>query len=297
MNKKKPTFVQRFLDWWNPVRVFGFVVGALGISISVFGVVYTGQFAHDIVQAFYANVGTECMSIAVTIVVIDWLYERRDAKRERERLVREMRNPDNGIALMAVEELRAGGWLDSAALLSGKYLWDANLQDVRLPGVLMRRTFLNRANLQRANLDQADLEAAHLERANLCGAHLDKANLQSADMRLTDLTGARLMRANLKHAHLHGALLSGADLNEADLTGAQVTDKELSQADRLHGALMMDGSRYDGRYNLLGDVAAARGNAAGVDAAVMAAYYGIEVERYEQGQAWARSQPQSAPIS
>ncbi len=289
--RNRNTFWRRIREWWTPVRVAGLIIGTFGLSVSVFGSVYKGPFAYEIVQAFYANLGTECLSIAVTIIIIDWLYEQRDEQREKSRLVREMRNPDNGLALLAVEELRAQGWLDHSDLLVKKYLWDANLEGVNLIGVDMRHVFLNRANLQRANLDTADLEGAHLERANLSGAHLDKAVLERADMRDVCLEGARLVRANLRRTHLHGASLTGANLDQADLTGAQVTDRELAQADKLHRATLPDGSCYDGRYVLPGDLAAAGAENSGeADPSTMAVYYGISAEAYERGQAWAREQ-------
>jgi len=286
--RKHNSFGVRFRLWWTPVRIAGLMIGAFGLFISIFGTVYTGSFAHDLVQAFYANAGTECMSIAVTIIIIDWLHERRDAQHEKDRLAREMRNPDNGIALMAVEELRAEGWLDDD-VLCGKYLWDANLEGVNLVGTRLHRTFFNRANLQRANLDKADLEGAHLERANLEDAHLDWANLDQSDLRLSRLRGAHLSHASLRLAHVHGADLTDARLDEAELTGAKIVDAELAKADQLRGATLPDGSRYDGRYNLAGDLAAARASTHDEpDSASIAAFYGISTDAYERGQAWAQ---------
>jgi hypothetical protein len=192
------------------------------------------------------------------------------------------------LAIHAVEELRANGWLDDG-LLAGKHLWDANLERANLVGVKMYRVYLNRANLQGANLDKADLEAARLEKANLRGAHLDWANLERADLRDTCLQAAHLVRANLRAAHMLGSDLQGADLEGADLQGAEVTDAQLAKTNRLRGVTMPDGSRYDGRFNLQGDLKTAyREQVDVIDPAAMAAFLGVSLEDYQRGQAWAQ---------
>lgn len=274
--------------WLTPVRLVGLAVGLFGAAVALFGHFYRSGFAAGAMQAFYANVATECVSIAVTVIIIDWLYERRDTQREKERLVREMRNRDNGLAIHAVEELRANDWLGSG-LLVGKHLWDANLEGANLAGVNMYRVYLNRANLQGANLDMADLEAAHLEKANLRGAHLGRARLERADLRDSCLQAAHLIKANLREAHLLGADLQGADLEGTDLQGAEVHDAQLIKASRLRGVTMPDGSRYDGRFNLQGDLKTAYREQVDVtDAAAVAAFLGVTIEDYQRGQAWAQ---------
>lgn len=288
MAPKPRSNVDQFLHWWTPVRMVGLLMGLFGLSIAIFGTVYKGPVALDIVQAFYANVSTEAMSIAITIILIDWLHERRDARQSKERLVRQMRTPDNGLALQAIEELRAEGWLNEPGLLAHKYLWDANLKGANLAGVDLRGIYLNRANLETANLNTANLQAAHLERANLTGAHLDKANLDHADLHEAHLRGARLVKALLSRAHLHGADITGASLDETDLRDAQVHDAQLINANRLRGAIMPDGSLYDGRFNLPGDLDAARRDTiAAADMPGMARFYGVSMDAYEHGQQWA----------
>ncbi len=67
----------------------------------------------------------------------------------------------------------------------------------------------------------------------------------------------------MRRADLRRANLTEADLTSADLSSAEVTDEQLSQAERLHKAIMPDGNRYDGRFELPGDIEAAR--KAGID--------------------------------
>jgi hypothetical protein len=289
VTKRKNGIRAKVARWLTPVRVVGFAIGLFGVIVSVVGHFYRAGFASGMVQAFYTNISTECISIAMTVILIDWLYERRDRQREKERLVREMRNRDNALAIHAVEELRANEWLEDR-LLAGKHLWDANLEGANLVGVKMYRVYLNRANLQGANLDKADLEAARLEKANLRGAHLDWASLERADLRDTCLQAAHLIKANLRGAHLQGSDLQGADLEGADLQGAEVHDTQLIKTSRLRGVTMPDGSRYDGRFNLQGDLKTAyREQVDVIDPAAMAAFLGVSLEDYQRGQIWAQT--------
>jgi uncharacterized protein YjbI with pentapeptide repeats len=173
-------------------------------------------------------------------------------------LIRKLRSPDNGIVLGAVEELRAQGGLCGEAL-QGMGFRCANLQG---------------ADLHEANLQGVDLRQADLRGANLCAARLCKA---------------RLNRANLREADLRGADLEGADLYNADLGGAHhLSDAQLAQASRLRAARLYYGGRYDGRYNLAGDLKDARLLHIDTgDPSAMAGFYGVPVESYRRGQEWA----------
>jgi uncharacterized protein YjbI with pentapeptide repeats len=139
-------------------------------------------------------------------------------------LVHKLRSPYNRLALQAVEELRARGRLSNGAL-------------------------------EGASLRYVHLQGADLYKANLRGADLSMANLQGADLSMTNLQGARLSGADLRGADLSMANLQGADLHKANLQGARnLSDEQLAQTSRLWGATLPDGSLYDGRFNLAGDI-------------------------------------------
>jgi len=55
-------------------------------------------------------------------------------------------------------------------------------------------------------------------------------------------------RPDLRESNLYGA----------NLRGAKVSDEEIADCNILYGATMPDGNRYDGRFNLEGDIAFAR---------------------------------------
>jgi uncharacterized protein YjbI with pentapeptide repeats len=107
---------------------------------------------------------------------------------------------------------------------------------------------------------------------------------------MADLSGAKLTRTNLRGANFSQADLRKADLFKADLRDAiNLTDDQLSQVKRLSFAVMPDGSPYDGRYNLAGDIEFARWGRVDVeDPAAMAYFLGISLESYLGGQQQAK---------
>ncbi|HET7011582.1 MAG TPA: pentapeptide repeat-containing protein [Anaerolineales bacterium] len=170
-------------------------------------------------------------------------------------LVRKMRSPESKLVLEAVEELRARNWLE----------------DGSLRGVVLCHAHLERADLCKANLAEVDLHQAHL---------------QGADLSMAKLIGAKLTRANLEGVNFSAADLSGADLFKADMRDARnLSLDQLSKAKRLSFATMPDGTPYDGRFNLPGDLDLARWGKVDVnDPAAMAYFLGVSLETYLHGQ-------------
>jgi uncharacterized protein YjbI with pentapeptide repeats len=120
--------------------------------------------------------------------------------------------------------------------------------------------------LKEASLDETDLAEARLE-----GTNLEQANLRGANLEAADFAGADLKEANLAKARL------------GEATG--LSEDQLSQAARLATATMPDGNRYNGRFNLAGDLLDAR--LAGYDPSdpvSMARYYDISLATYQGAQ-------------
>lgn len=101
------------------------------------------------------------------------------------------------------------------------------------------------------------LVGVNWSRANLTGVDLEAAILDHAGFASTQLTGASLSYAKLRRADLGNAILNDVKLAFSDLTGAAVSQEQLMTTYMLWGATLPDGSRYDGRYNLKGDLQAA----------------------------------------
>lgn len=170
-------------------------------------------------------------------------------------LVAKLSSPENKRVLEALAELRARGWLS----------------DGSLAGV---------------PLCYCHMEGADLLGADLPGVDLHQAHLDWADMSMANLRGAKLTRANLQGANLSETTLDGADLFKANLQSARnVTDAQLASAHRLWGAIMPDGSSYDGCYNLPGDLEFARWGRIDVsNPQAMADFLRIPLDVYQRGQ-------------
>ena len=175
-----------------PARQLGLVLLILAALVTLIGSLdqHPGldliHFLQRTFEDFYTNVGTELASIAITVLIIDRLNERRADEHHKEELVLQMGSPDNSFAIEAVRMLGAQGWLE---------------------GKTLKKAHLSRANLEGANLQKVNLEDAHLPLANLRKVKLSNANLKSAYMQ----------GANLENANLGGANLKGANLNDANL--------------------------------------------------------------------------------
>ena len=245
-------------------------------------------------KTLWANVGTELASIAITVLLIDKLIQRRDMEMNKTRLIRDFCSEVRDAAIRALEELRAHGWLYDGSLqyadlsrcsLDGAILTQVDFADADLSLASLQRADLSLAILQGTDLTSTDLTEACLQGADLREANLVLANLQDANLSSTNLQGAVFLSSNLK-----GANLNGANLCEAQLQKAQnLSYKQLVTASVLRGAYMTDGSLYDGRYNLAGDLLEAVRGGTNTDSPVaMAEYYGVSLGDYQRDQDWAR---------
>ena len=161
---------------------------------------------------YYANISAEFGSVAITVLIVDTLSRRRQKQDEKQRLIRQMSNKDNGIALQAVEELRALNALKDGTL---------------------RRINIEEANLSGVRLGRVDMRQARMDFSTLSEAHLFFANLERADMSGVDLSGAVLTGANMRYVNLVAADLRGTLLSEVDLMHAKLDNAKFDENTRL----------------------------------------------------------------
>jgi len=138
----------------------------------------------------------------------------------------------------------------SEANLSEANLWEADLKGAYLSGVILSGAILSVTDLSEANLSGVILIGADLSETDLGGANLGGANLSEANLWEANLWEANLRGADLRGADLTNANLMEANLTEANLTGAEVTTEQLMQAKSLEGAIMPNGTQYDGRFDI-----------------------------------------------
>jgi len=170
-------------------------------------------------------------------------------------VIRKLRSADHHLVLRAIEELRRRGRLSDGTLA-----W-------------------------------SEFRFVHFQGADLSAANFHKANMNFADLRGANLTavifdGALLRKANLSGANFDQTSLAGACVEEACLQGAiHLDENQLLHVGRLRGATLPDGSRYDGRYNLPGDLEQARLKKIDIQSpSELAGYYGVSTESFVDGQ-------------
>ncbi|MGB1288724.1 MAG: pentapeptide repeat-containing protein, partial [Aggregatilineales bacterium] len=191
------------------------------------------------------------ISALITIIFFEriqkqYRHENAEAARKR-RLQIFVGSEVNVVAVGALEELKAEGWLegvlqDEMTLLHGANWQNAYLPCVQLPGKEMigmnlaqahlRKANLTQVYLRNANLAQSRLYETNLQGANLIGANFRDAELVSANLQYADLSETNMMGANLYNVNLEGAVLThanlaAANLSEANLKGAKLISTNL----------------------------------------------------------------------
>lgn len=117
-------------------------------------------------------------------------------------------------------------------------------------------------------------------------AHLLRANFKNGYLKNVDLSYTWMRDANFENAYMQGTKLRGAVLVGVNLKGAKaLTSIQLSEAKMLLAATMPNGKRYDGRFNLEGDIIVATSKKYDMsDPESAAQFYGVSRNTYLKGQ-------------
>lgn len=186
--------IGRFAEWKHGIRL----VGLAALLIGVAGIV-TPWDPNSRLGGIMTNLSAELMGVAVTVLVIDWFYERRRKKERLGEVIGLIASGSHDFGLAGIAEARHHGWL-----------YDGSLEGANLHGANLRGSRLNGACLQGAQMDFAILSEAllgrvHLERADLSASRFDNARLEMAHLEGANLTLSDLSEAGLSLAHLEGA--------------------------------------------------------------------------------------------
>lgn len=168
----------RLRRFWTEGEL-AYIVGGFALGLLTRSVI--DQLASDGIIGFLADLVPEGVGILFTVLFIDRLNDRREARRReedtKERLIREAGSASNIVAKAAISELYRRDWLQGeAGLLAGERLHYADLREANLYYANLRRADLRRADLRGADLVGADLTGADLRGANLQGAKLAYIN-------------------------------------------------------------------------------------------------------------------------
>ncbi|MFJ5306796.1 pentapeptide repeat-containing protein [Streptomyces sp. NPDC088350] len=177
-----------------------------------------------VIVDFLGSVGTGLISAAIFLVMVDRVLESKRVRDEQQEAV-------SRDAERLIERLRLGGEVSTVALA-----------DLKTSGVLYNG-ILDGRNLTNLDFTSRDLTNIRCSSGDFSGA---------------DLRGCVLVGAILRRSRFNGSRLNGVDLSWADLEGAILDEESLRTAGSLWRCTLPGGARYDGRWNLPGDMAAAQ---------------------------------------
>ena len=106
----------RLIKWGhrNLVRLVALLIGAAGIYVAILGAKLNNKTFVEVFNESYANISTELISIALTVLVINELYSRLQRQTEEKelkaKLIRMLGSDEREVSIPALQELRAKGW-------------------------------------------------------------------------------------------------------------------------------------------------------------------------------------------
>lgn len=206
------------LSWSGIIRLAGITVAVLGIISLVVAAYIQRDTPQEFVQSVLTNIGTELLGLAITVLIVDALYKRLQEDQIKRQLIRDMGAADNAVALRAVQELKANGWLTDGTLV-GVDLTQANLQGVRLI-----KANLKGVRLCGANLRESILIAVNMQGADLRSVDFEKAGIAGCNFRDTDLWAAEFKESELRKVDFITSHLVGVDFTDAKIMGCHFQD-------------------------------------------------------------------------
>lgn len=210
MNKKSPIHLV-IISFGLFMFICSFAIGAAGYINKYVCTIFI-EPVDDFLNDFYANLSTDFLFTAITILIIDGIYNLRDIEREKETLILDMGSSNNSVAKKAVRSLR------NHRNRLAKKSW---IEDGTLRG----------ADFKDADLSNCDLHKADLRGAAFNRAELEEANLTDADLRDADFSVANLKEADLRRANLRGADFTDAEMEKTNLCDALVDDGQFDFVD------------------------------------------------------------------
>ena len=164
--------------------ILAIVIGSLGYLIDI-GIINLLFHYQQLIIEYYSSISTELVSLGITILIIDVLYEIRNVETTKRDLILQMGSPNNALAIEATRKLMALGTLTDGSLRNANLI-NANLKE---------------ANLFNANLINAKLMGANLANTDFTQANIHRVDLQDANLQQADLSQSRITMANLKRCN------------------------------------------------------------------------------------------------
>lgn len=210
------------------IFVFAFVALICGVSILIRGYQWVNPeqmtifpLPKGLIHDLYANFGVEFISIAISVIIIDRLNQRRLKANRLKNLKLQLASPSNDFALEALRQISTAhlGFLHNDFLVESK-LSNANLSNAYLYGVNLKKSTMVKTILDSSNLTHARLHEAKLIDAKITNSDVCFAQFHNADLRWCNFSGSILQGSDFRGAWLIGTDFRGANLNGTFLRGA-----------------------------------------------------------------------------
>lgn len=158
---------------------------------------------------FWQGISTELYGAVITGISLGMfvlVFQQYGAiQHQKEQLILQMESPDRTLAIEAVRQLSAYGWLADGTI-SNQNMYGSDLSGASFAQALMTGMILHSANLSNASFRDANLTSSDLTQADLSNANLQYAVLTNARLPRSDLQGANLRGANLQSTILTNTL-------------------------------------------------------------------------------------------
>ena len=226
----------------NIIGIVGLLILAAAIFLSYRHFVVSHKDFNEFAKDYYANLSSELFGIAITILLIDYLYEQKEKESNKARLLRELASEDKGFTSRALREIRSLGYLYDGTLngadLSGANLCDldfanANLRNVNFTGAQLNKAIFTNSDLTGANLNYAELRDAKLENCKLTNVQMKKCNLYGAIMNNSAIENVDLMTSNLEACELIDVSIINVKLEDANIRVANLTRTRIANSNFL----------------------------------------------------------------
>jgi hypothetical protein len=159
------------------------------------------------------NIGAGLVGSAVTVMLVDGLYRRRDRARTETAAIWKLASEDPSVVVSGFRDL--GGRPDKGRFVDG---------------TLMKRRF------ERAAWTRLDMAGINAEQAVFTGLRGSSVRFTNAKLRDASFRGADLTDADFTSADLRGARFEGATLDGTRFAGAQLEGAPFGASTKFAGA-------------------------------------------------------------
>lgn len=200
----------------NKIKFIGLVFLLLGFLMPLFKYYKDNWFASKLVHELYSNFCAEFISLAITILIIDYLYDKKEKENNKKRLIRELGCEDIGLTSRALKEIKELGYINDGSLNN------ADFSKATLNGLDFSNCKLNNLNFSNALLISSDFSNSELRNCDFSHCNLNGINFNRAK-----LVNVKFHKAELYGATFHNSKMQNSDLLRANLDNCEFIDAEI----------------------------------------------------------------------